>query len=64
MRIEREGYGITVEQYEKILGDQGGKCAICGRDDADDIMGKRMPIDHDHETNEIVGRFVDTVTEM
>lgn len=37
-------YGITVEQYERMLTDQGGVCAICTRK-----PGRvRLSVDHDH----------------
>lgn len=39
-------HGMTVEQYEKMVADQGGCCAICGTDDP----GKpSWSVDHDHD---------------
>lgn len=38
-------YGITVEDYWKILDAQGGKCAICQRATG---ATKRLAVDHDH----------------
>lgn len=41
-------YGITPEEYDRRLAEQGGGCAICGT--ADPGRGsKRFFIDHDHE---------------
>lgn len=47
-------YGITKEQYDQILKDQGNMCAVC---ETNEPMGngKRFHVDHDHETNEIRG---------
>ena len=41
-------YGITKEQYEKMLEQQGGECAICK-------IIEKFVIDHDHETGEVRG---------
>lgn len=39
-------YGITYEDYERMLAEQGGCCAICGSPDSG---GRgRFHIDHDH----------------
>jgi hypothetical protein len=44
-------FGITIEQYEEMLANQGGGCAICGR-----RPGKiSLHVDHDHETGRIRG---------
>jgi hypothetical protein len=37
-------YGITLIEYESMLRDQGGGCAICGREPTT----KRLHVDHDH----------------
>lgn len=39
-------YGITTEQYDAMLSDQGGGCAICGVDKSPD--GSSLAVDHDH----------------
>lgn len=46
-------YGITVDEFESILGDQGGGCAICGTDQPS--MGKRLCVDHVEGTRLIRG---------
>jgi Recombination endonuclease VII len=42
-------YGITVQQYEAILIDQKGRCAICGGDNGT----SNLAVDHDHVTGEV-----------
>jgi hypothetical protein len=45
-------YGITPDEYDSILEKQGGVCAICclSMDE-----GRRLAVDHNHETGEIRG---------
>lgn len=45
-------YGITAEDYEQILKQQEGRCAICRRANG---KTKRLAVDHDHETNRVRG---------
>ena len=47
-------YKITPADYNKMLNEQGGKCAICG---AIPPFGKykRLVVDHDHETGKVRG---------
>lgn len=47
-------YGITLEQYDALLAQQGGVCAVC-RDPIADPRGFRPHIDHDHETGAVRG---------
>lgn len=59
-RIRKIGktYGITDEQYAKMLENQDGKCAMCGAlpDSSSSIRNKRrLAIDHDHITGQIRG---------
>lgn len=44
-------YGITKEQFDKLLNDQNNKCAICKVE----ITGKSCHIDHCHESNNVRG---------
>ena len=51
-------YGITLDEYEMLLVEQGGVCAICHeyrpRLDSKGAPA-RMPIDHDHATKTVRG---------
>lgn len=50
-------YNITQEQYEQMLREQDGKCAICSQ--AEVRFNKKtgqiwsLSVDHDHKTNKI-----------
>jgi hypothetical protein len=48
----KANYGISVEKYEHLYSEQSGKCAICS---GDCPTGKRLSVDHDHETGEVRG---------
>lgn len=41
-------YGLTLQDKAKL---NGGRCAICGSDGG----GKKMHVDHDHQTGEVRG---------
>ena len=45
-------FGMTPEEYERRLAQQGGGCAVCGRAPK---AGKSLHIDHDHETGYVRG---------
>lgn len=49
----RYTYGIGQEQYEKLLAEQEGGCAICGKTSEEE--GRNLAVDHDHKTGEIFG---------
>jgi hypothetical protein len=50
----RATYGITIETYNALLEDQGGVCAICRCEFADDARAKAH-VDHDHLTGVVRG---------
>ena len=47
-------YGITIEDYDRMLEDQGGRCAICRTNDPGG-SGSRFAVDHDHKTGKVRG---------
>ena len=51
--IIRRMYGITLEQYHKLVEHQGGGCAICGRSNEPD--GRKLSIDHCHTSGNVRG---------
>ena len=48
---------MTPEDYEQMLVNQNGVCAICGKPETATYHGKLMPlhIDHDHMVGEVRG---------
>lgn len=54
-------FGITVEDYDKMLERQNGVCAICKRSPHVVLNGaiKRLAVDHDHITGRVRGLLCD-----
>jgi hypothetical protein len=54
------GYGITPKEYNSLLAEQGGVCAICQKPETE-LGGKhkrlvrQLAVDHDHETGQVRG---------
>lgn len=44
----RKKYGITIEDFERMLAKQDGLCAICGQ-----VPKDTMDVDHDHATGKV-----------
>lgn len=51
-RSIRRKFGLTAGQYDAMLTEQAGVCALCGRANPD---GRRLAVDHNHETGEVRG---------
>lgn len=53
----RRTFGITVDDYERMLAEQGGKCHLChGRPVASKSRrsgNARLHVDHDHQTDKV-----------
>lgn len=49
----RNKYGITAEYYNKLLIQQEGDCAICGRSQSE--FNYPLHVDHDHQTGKVRG---------
>jgi len=50
----KKNFGITKQEYESILKEQGYKCAICGHPHVEE-KGSRLHLDHCHTTGIIRG---------
>jgi len=48
--LRRVRYGVTLEQFQKLLDEQKGQCAICK-----DPLGPKPHLDHCHETKKVRG---------
>ncbi len=46
-------YGITEAEFEQMLDAQGGQCYFCPAEISP--YGRRLSVDHDHETNQVRG---------
>ena len=51
--ILKHRYGITIEDYDGMYIEQGGRCAICGNHQSK--MNRRLSVDHCHETGKVRG---------
>lgn len=53
----RRKYGLTGDEYDRLLAAQGGLCAICRQPER--LMGRgrvrRLAVDHDHRTGRVRG---------
>lgn len=50
----RRMYGITIDDYERMLRAQNGQCAICGSSNPGGGY-KNFAVDHNHTTGEVRG---------
>jgi hypothetical protein len=55
----RSQYGISIAEYNQMLADQGGVCAVCKRPETGKTpyggAAKPLSVDHNHETNQVRG---------
>lgn len=51
-------YGIDQAEYDRLLAEQGGTCAICRTRPEDERYGV-LSVDHDHETGAVRGLLCD-----
>lgn len=49
----RRAYGITLAEYDLMLVEQGGVCAICGRPPKEGKRTTRLAVDHDHTSGRV-----------
>ena len=57
----RRTYGISADDYLRILARQGGRCAICGRANG---RTRRLSVDHDHKTGIVRGAICRVCNDM
>jgi len=51
-------YGLSIEEYDKMIKEQNNKCAICGCEEKGRRKNGRLiklAIDHDHKTDKVRG---------
>ena len=53
----RVKFGITIQDYDDMYIEQGGRCAICGVHQSE--TQKRLCVDHDHESGNVRGLLCD-----
>lgn len=53
----RKEFGISLDDYQRMLSDQGGQCGICGSTSGGTRHGKNkaFAVDHCHETGKVRG---------
>lgn len=49
----RYKYGISLAEYDQLLAEQNNGCAICAK--TPEQNGRRLAVDHNHETGEVRG---------
>lgn len=56
----RRKYGISAEDYDRMLAAQGGGCGICGKKPEEQTRySKYLHVDHDHTTGAVRGLLCD-----
>jgi hypothetical protein len=50
----KRAYGISYEEYARLLSEQNGRCGICGTDDPQ-CKNDRWHVDHCHATQKVRG---------
>lgn len=50
-------YGLSLEDYNKMLMAQNNCCLVCGRDQSK--LSRNLSVDHDHKTGKIRGLLCD-----
>lgn len=52
-RALRQKYGMTLDDYDGMLAEQGGCCAICGADNSRTKNSEYFAVDHCHKTGKV-----------
>jgi len=53
--VLKRNYGITLEQYNKMLMEQESSCLICHTKSSGRKNSKRLCVDHSHKTGKVKG---------
>lgn len=54
-------YGLTVQEYDAMMAEQNGVCAVCSMPEMSRVAGRgaderrRLAVDHDHESGRVRG---------
>ncbi len=57
-------YNITIDEYEDMLAQQAGGCAICGSCEPGNKRNKVLHVDHDHTTGAVRGLLCQSCNHM
>jgi len=49
--MRKSTYGISQDEFEQMLADQGGCCAICKN--REPVANRALAVDHDHKTGKV-----------
>ncbi|MGH7974746.1 MAG: endonuclease VII domain-containing protein [bacterium] len=55
--LYKKKFGITIEDYNRMLVEQNNACAICARPQAN--FKRKFSVDHDHKTGKVCGLLCD-----
>jgi hypothetical protein len=53
-------YGITLEDFERRVQEQDGRCAVCRKKPQGERKGATLHVDHDHQTGWVRGLLCDS----
>jgi len=56
-QLYQNGFGITIEDYNRMFLEQEGKCKICKQHQT--AFKKRFAVDHDHKNGRVRGLLCD-----
>jgi len=57
--LYKQKYGLSLEEYDQMVENQGGMCKICGTTKPNGHHG-RFVVDHNHKSNKIRGLLCST----
>lgn len=51
----RARYGMTLSEYTEMLANQDYKCKICSIEQNENVLERKLAVDHDHKTGKVRG---------